>query len=47
MLHRGYTLATEGHTASSKGESTLDRCAEPQDSGPAEVQEPAPAAGTT
>ncbi len=28
LLHRGYKLATEGNTASGKGESTLDRCAE-------------------
>jgi hypothetical protein len=28
LLHRGYTLATEGHTASSKGQSTLEHCAE-------------------
>lgn len=28
LLHRGYTLATEGHTASGSGASTLERCAE-------------------
>ena len=28
LLHRGYTLATEGHTAHGKGESTLEHCAE-------------------
>ena len=28
LLHRGYTLATEGRTASSKGQSTLERCAD-------------------
>ncbi len=27
LLHRLYQLATKGHTASGKGESTLDRCA--------------------
>jgi hypothetical protein len=27
LLHRLYTLATEGHTASGKGQSTLERCA--------------------
>jgi hypothetical protein len=28
LLHRGYCLAAHGNTASGKGESTLDRCAE-------------------
>jgi len=28
LLHRGYMLATEGHTAEGKGASTLERCAE-------------------
>ena len=28
LLHRGYMLATEGHTASGRGQSTLEHCAE-------------------
>jgi DNA polymerase I-like protein with 3'-5' exonuclease and polymerase domains len=28
LLHRGYMLASEGHTASGKGQSTLEHCAD-------------------
>jgi len=28
LLHRGYMLASEGHTAAGKGQSTLDHCAQ-------------------